>query len=229
MKNILAVDDEPKILEAVSAFLKSRGYGVFTAANGRDALRIFERESIALVILDLMLPDISGEEICRRIRATSRVPVIMLTAKTEERDVLKGLGTGADDYMTKPFSLKELAARAEAVLRRTSGEIKPLLAKNSFGNGDLVTDFEKSEVRKNGQNVSLTPSELKILSALIGHPGRVYSREDLIELALGDEFDGFDRTIDSHIKNLRRKIETDPKNPAYVLTVHGMGYKFGGS
>jgi DNA-binding response OmpR family regulator len=227
-KSILAVDDEAKILDAVSAFLKSRGFEVFTAENGRGALSILERENIALVILDLMLPDISGEELCRRIRAGSRVPVIMLTAKAEEADMLKGLRVGADDYMTKPFSLKELHARVEAVLRRSAAELVPLLSKNSFNGGDLVTDFEKNEIRKNGTAVSLTPSELKILTTLTGSPGRIFSREELIELALGD-FDGFDRTIDVHIKNLRRKIETDPREPVYVLTVHGMGYKFGGS
>jgi DNA-binding response OmpR family regulator len=131
--------------------------------------------------------------------------------------------------MTKPFSLKELHARVEAVLRRAGDDLVPLLSKNSFNGGDLVTDFEKNEIRKTGQAVSLTPSEMKILSALIRSPGRVFSREELIELALGGGFDGFDRTIDSHIKNLRRKIETDPREPLYVLTVHGLGYKFGGS
>jgi DNA-binding response OmpR family regulator len=228
-KNILAVDDEPKILEVISSFLKSRGYGVVCAADGREALRVLERENIALVILDLMLPGIRGEEVCARIRASSRVPIIMLTAKTEEADMLTGLRIGADDYMTKPFSLKELAARVEAVLRRTRDDLVPLLAKNSFNGGDLVTDFEKNEVRKKGNPVGLTPSELKILSALIRRPGRVYSREELIGIALGGEFDGFDRIIDSHIKNLRRKIEDRPRRPVYVLTVHGMGYKFGGA
>jgi DNA-binding response OmpR family regulator len=153
----------------------------------------------------------------------------MLTAKVEETDILKGLRIGADDYMTKPFSLKELHARVEAVLRRAADDLVPLLSKNSFNGGDLVTDFEKSEIRKNGLAINLTPSELKILTALTGSPGRIFSREELIDLALGGEFDGFDRTIDSHIKNLRRKIETDPREPVYVLTVHGLGYKFGGS
>jgi DNA-binding response OmpR family regulator len=228
-KNILAVDDEPKILEVISSFLKSRGYEVLTAADGREALGVLERENIALVILDLMLPGICGEELCRRIRASSRVPIIMLTAKTGEADMLMGLRIGADDYLTKPFSLKELAARVEAVLRRAQDDLAPLLAKNSFHGGDLVTDFEKNEVRKKGNLVSLTPSELKILSALIRRPGKVYSREELIELALGGDFDGFDRTIDSHIKNLRHKIEDNPRRPVYVVTVHGLGYKFGGA
>jgi DNA-binding response OmpR family regulator len=227
-KNILAVDDESKILEVVASFFKSRGFEVFTAEDGSQALRIFERENIALIILDLMLPGISGEELCRRIRRTSRVPIIMLTAKMEEAAMLKGLEIGADDYMTKPFSLKELHARTEAVLRRAREELVPLMAKNSFNGGDLITDFEKNEIRKKGEPVNLTPSELKILSALIRHPGRVYNREELIELALED-FDGFDRIIDSHIKNLRHKIEDNPKQPVYVLTVHGRGYKFGGS
>jgi DNA-binding response OmpR family regulator len=227
-KNILVVDDEVKILEVIASFLSSRGFGVFTAEDGRQALRVFERENIALIILDLMLPDISGEELCRRIRRVSRVPIIMLTAKMEEADMLKGLEIGADDYMTKPFSLKELHARTEAVLRRVSDELFPLLPKNSFNDGDLITDFERNEIFKNGKLVALTPSELKILSALIRHPGRVFNREELIELALED-FDGFDRIIDSHIKNLRHKIEDNPRQPVYVLTVHGMGYKFGGA
>lgn len=227
-KNILAVDDEPKILEAVSSFLKYHGFQLFEAANGRQALEIFDRENISLVILDLMLSDLSGEEVCRIIRKKSRVPVIMLTAKVEEKDLLEGLGIGADDYITKPFSLKELHARAEAVLRRTEGDLVPLVAKTSFGQGDLIVDFEKDVIKKKQKEVSLTPSELKILAALIKYPGKVFSRSELIELALGCDFDGYDRAVDNHIKNLRQKIEDDPKNPAYILTAHGLGYKFGG-
>jgi DNA-binding response OmpR family regulator len=226
-KYILAVDDEPKILEVVVSFLESRGFTVYSAETGRQALEIFDRENIALIVLDLMLPDISGEDICRTIRKKSRVPIIMLTAKIEEENLLEGLGIGADDYITKPFSLKELGARVEAVLRRSADDV-PLVAKTSFRGGDLTVDFEKNAVRKNGAEVCLTQSEIKILAALIKHPGKVFTRNELIDMALGSDFDGYDRAIDTHIKNLRQKIEDDSKNPDYVLTVHGLGYKFGG-
>lgn len=227
-KNILAVDDEPKILEVISSFLQSRGFYVYTAGNGKKAIEIFERENISLVLLDLMLPDISGEAVCGLIRKKSRVPIIMLTAKVEENNLLHGLQIGADDYITKPFSLKELEARIEAVLRRASADLVPLTLKNAYGNGDLIVDFDKNVIKKKNAQVNLTPSEIKILSALIKYPGKVFSRAELIDIALGDEFDGFDRAIDNHVKNLRQKIEDDPKNPVYVLTIHGLGYKFGG-
>lgn len=228
-KNILVVDDEPKILEVISALLESKGFHVFPAESGGKALEIFDRENITLVVLDLMLPDISGEEVCRAIRRKSRVPVLMLTAKAEENDLLYGLEIGADDYITKPFSLKELYARMEAILRRTQNDLMPLNVRNSFHDGDFVVDFEKNIFRKSGHTVSLTPNEIKILSALIKYPGKVFTREELIGIALGSEFEGYDRAIDSHVKNLRQKIEDDPKKPVYVLTVHGLGYKFGGN
>lgn len=227
-KNILVVDDEVKILEVVESLLRGKGYRVFTAETGADALAIFEQKNIALVLLDLMLPDMSGEEICRILRRKSRVPIIMLTAKVEETDMLNGLQIGADDYMTKPFSLLELNARIEAVLRRSSDDLVPLYKKDSFGNGDLTVDFERNEIKKRQEAVSLTPTEMKILAALIKYPGKVFTREELITLALGEDFLGYDRAIDSHIKNLRQKIEDDPKNPVYVKTIHGRGYKFGG-
>jgi DNA-binding response OmpR family regulator len=227
-KNILAIDDEPKISEVVSSFLSVCGFTVFTAENGKQAFDIFDRENIALVILDLMLPDMSGEEICRRIRKKSRVPVIMLTAKIEESDLLEGLNAGADDYITKPFSLRELQARIETVLRRAGDDLIPLTAKSSFRRGDLIVDFTRNSVLKNREAVNLTPSEMKILAALAKYPGRVFTRAELIDIARGDEFDGFDRAIDNHVKNLRQKIEDNSKSPDYILTVHGMGYKFGG-
>jgi DNA-binding response OmpR family regulator len=228
-RTILVVDDEPKISEVVASYLESRGYRVLTAETGSGALDTFERENVALVVLDLMLPDISGEEVCRRLRNTSRVPIIMLTAKSDEASLLEGLGIGADDYVTKPFSLKALAARIEAVLRRAGGDILPLTVRASFRDGDLMVDFEKMLVRKAGREVSLTPSEMKILSTLIKYPGKAFTREELVELALGIEFGGYDRAIDSHIKNLRQKIEDDPRSPVYILTIHGTGYKFGGN
>ena len=180
------------------------------------------------VILDLMLPGMSGEEVCQAIRRQSRVPIIMLTAKTQENDVLNGLNIGADDYVTKPFSIKQLYARMEAVLRRTVRDLKPLAEKFSWNDHDLQIDFEHNEVRKQGALLSLTPSEWKILSAMVKYPEKVFTRNDLIDLVFGPDFDGYDRVIDTHIKNLRKKVETDPKSPVYVKTVHGLGYKFGG-
>jgi DNA-binding response OmpR family regulator len=227
-KKILVVDDEEKIIEVISALLKSKGLTVFTAQNGEEAFAILERENISLVLLDLMLPGMSGEEICRTIRKSSRVPIIMLTAKVSEGDMLEGLGIGADDYITKPFSLKELYARIEAVLRRSSDDLLPLYNKSSFKDGDLEIDFESHSVRKNKTDVKLTPNEFKILSALIHFPNKLFTRDELISIAFGEEFEGYDRTVDTHIKNLRQKIESDPKNPLYVLTIHGVGYKFGG-
>lgn len=227
-KQVLVVDDEAMIRESVSAYIAKQGYHVFTAETGGEALEIFQREPILFVILDLMLPDISGEAVCQAIRRQSRVPIIMLTAKTQEDDVLSGLRMGADDYVTKPFSVKQLYARMEAVLRRTANDLKPLAEKYSWNSGDLQIDFGHSEVRKRGEILSLTPSEWKILSALIKHPKRVFSRDNLIDLVFGPDFDGYDRVIDTHIKNLRKKVETDPKKPVYVKTIHGLGYKFGG-
>ncbi|HIT91031.1 MAG TPA: response regulator transcription factor [Candidatus Merdenecus merdavium] len=227
-KNILVVDDEVKILDVVSSYLESKGYMVFRAEDGQEAMKLFERENISLVILDLMLPDISGEEICNRIRRKSRTPIIMLTAKVEEEDLISGLKNGADDYMTKPFSLKELAARVETVLRRSSEDLVPLFSKNSFHDGDLFVDFEQNIIKKREKHVNLTRSEMKILSALIKYPGKVFTRDELIEITLGKDYTGYDRAIDSHIKNLRQKIEDHPKEPIYVITIHGKGYKFGG-
>lgn len=226
--SILVVDDEPKILEVLTALLESRGFRVFSAEDGAKALELFDQHNVALVLLDLMMPGMSGEEVCRAIRRRSRVPIIMLTAKADEDNVVDGLMLGADDYITKPFGLKELAARVESVLRRTQSDIKPLTVRSSWRDGDLTVDFENDEVRKKGIVVSLTSSEIKILSALMKHPGKVYTREELIALALGSDFDGYDRAIDSHVKNIRKKLEDNPKSPVYVLTIAGHGYKFGG-
>lgn len=228
VQTVLVVDDEPMIREAVASYLDRQGCRVFSADNGREALEIFDREAITFVILDLMLPDISGEEVCRRLRKESTVPVIMLTAKAQEEDVLNGLQIGADDYVTKPFSLRQLYARMTAILRRTSEELRPLAEKYSWNENDLSIDFEHNEVRKKGERLSLTPSEWKILSALIRRPKKVYLREELIELVFGPDFDGYDRVIDTHIKNLRKKVEDDPKKPVYIKTVRSLGYKFGG-
>ncbi|MHB8128352.1 MAG: response regulator transcription factor [Mobilitalea sp.] len=227
-KKILVVEDEEKIMNVVKSFLESKGFVVFSAENGRKAIELFERESFALVLLDLMLPELSGEEVCKIIRKKSRVPIIMLTAKSDEADMLKGLGIGADDYITKPFSLKALHARMEAVMRRSIDDLAPLVSKNSYNDGDLNIDFESRIILKQSEEVKLTPNEYKLLTTLIKYPNKVFTRDELIASAFGTEFEGYDRTIDSHIKNLRQKIESDPKNPIYVKTIHGVGYKFGG-
>lgn len=225
-RKVLVVDDEPAIVEVVSSYLVRAGFESVSAPTGARALALFETTQPCLVILDLMLPDLSGEEVCRRLRARSRVPIIMLTAKIEDADAVKGLSIGADDYVTKPFSPRQLMARVDAVLRRTRGSTAPLARQLSFGNGDLMLDTGTGEVRKAGLPVGLTPRELRLLQCLASNPGRIFSREDLIAHALGEDFSGFDRTVDAHVKNLRQKIETDPREPRYLLTVHGMGYKF---
>jgi len=228
-KKVLVVDDEEKIISVIKSFLESKGLHVITADSGRKAIEIFEKENISIVLLDLMLPELPGEEVCRMLRKKSRVPIIMLTAKSEEADMLKGLEIGADDYITKPFSLKELYARMEAVLRRSSNDLIPLYMKCSFNNGDLVVDFEGRQITKKDEEVKLTPNEYKLLITLIKYPNKVFTREELIASAFGNEFEGYDRTIDSHIKNLRQKLEDDPRNPIYIKTIHGVGYKFGGA
>jgi DNA-binding response OmpR family regulator len=227
-KKILVVDDEAKIVEVVKSYLENSGYSVVEAFDGGQALKVFDSSNPSLVILDLMLPDISGEEVCRILRKKSRVPIIMLTAKIEEEDILKGLNIGADDYVTKPFSPRQLVARVMAHLRRTEEESLPLTNIMSF-NDDLTIDTVKYEVRKNGEVVNLTPNEYKLLMTMIKYPAKTFTREELVSMVLGEDYDGYDRTIDTHIKNLRQKIETDPKSSKYILTVHGVGYKFGGS
>ena len=225
---ILIVDDEVKITEVIKSYLENSGYLTACAYDGKNAMSLFEKCSPVLIILDLMLPDMTGEDICREIRKKSRVPIIMLTAKVEDADIINGLGIGADDYLTKPFSPKQLVARVEAVLRRVSSEAIPLTTEFSFHDGDLVIDGLRHEIRKNGQFVALTPNEYKILVTMSKYPSKVFTREELIELALGDDYDGFDRVIDTHIKNIRQKLGDDGRAPRYILTVHGTGYRFGG-
>ena len=228
-RKLLVADDEEMIREAVASYLESQGYQVFRAENGEEALNILKREPISLVILDLMLPDLPGEEVCVRIRKQSRVPIIMLTAKNVEYDMIHGLDLGADDYITKPFSLKNLSARVQAVLRRSTEDLVPLDRQFSWNQGDLVIDYDRKEVRKKGEPVALTAIEWKLLAAFTKYPQKIFTRENLIELVFGLDFSGYDRVIDTHIKNLRKKIEDDSKQPVYLCTVHGMGYKFGGT
>jgi len=227
-KTILVVDDEAKIVEVIKSYLINDGYSVCEAFNGKQALEVFAQNNPHLVVLDLMLPDLPGEEICQTIRKNSRVPIIMLTARSEEEDILKGLDIGADDYIVKPFSPRQLLARIRALLRRTSDDLSLLANIISYQNNDLVIDTIKYEVKKNDTMVSLTPNEYKILITLLKYPHKTFTREELINLAIGDDYEGYDRIIDTHIKNIRQKIETDSKVPHYILTVHGIGYKFGG-
>ena len=228
-RKLLVADDEEMIREAVASYLESQGYQVFRAENGEEALNILKREPISLVILDLMLPDLPGEEVCVRIRKQSRVPIIMLTAKNVEYDMIHGLDLGADDYITKPFSLKNLSARVQAVLRRSTEDLVPLARQFSWNQGDLVIDYDRKEVRKKGEPVALTAIEWKLLAAFTKYPQKIFTRENLIELVFGLDFSGYDRVIDTHIKNLRKKIEDDSKQPVYLCTVDGRGYKVGGT
>ncbi len=226
---ILVVDDEKKILEVVEAYLEKEGYEVITAEDGKQAMDLFNTENPHLVVLDLMLPGLSGEEICSRIRTSSDVPIIMLTAKNEENEKLEGLSIGADDYLTKPFSPRELVGRIRALIRRAYRQNNVMADYLVFNQGDLEVNIKKMSVKKKGQQVILTPNEFKVLNTLLTNPGQIFSREQLVEKIFGLDYDGFDRTIDTHIKNLRQKIEDDSKKPIYIITVYGMGYKFGGS
>lgn len=224
-RNILIVDDEALVIEFLEAYLVKNNYTVYSASTGRAALEIFRKQTISLVILDLMLPDISGEEVCMTIRSMARTPIIMLTAKVQEADALEGLRIGADDYLLKPFSPRIVVAKVEAVLRRFEcDELASVPV--SYNHGDLTIDFGSGVVKRKGQAVNLTPTEYKLLSTMAKAPNRIFTRDQLISFALEDEFSGFDRSIDSYIKGLRAKIEDDRKNPKYVVTVHGVGYKF---
>ena len=224
-KKIVVIDDESSVQEVVRGYLEKDGYLVYVAGNGRDGLALAERAKPGLIVLDLMLPDVSGEEICREIRRRSDVPILMLTAKAAEEERVGGLALGADDYLTKPFSPRELVARVRAVLRRTQGVEMPLVEVLSFDDGALEIDTVQHEVRRGGEAVELTPNEYRLLVTLARYPGRVYSRFELINHVQGYDFEGYERTTDAHVKNLRKKIEPNPKNPRYVETVFGVGYR----
>ncbi len=219
--SILVVEDESKIADIVSAYLKKEGFNVTVADTGQKALSLL-KDGFDLIILDLKLPDIAGEDICRTIRKDSDLPIIMLTAKSEEEDRIKGLGIGADDYVVKPFSPRELVARVKALLRRVKDKQESI----SFNNGSLVIDFSRFEIKKNGLPVVLTPTEFRLLHKIAERPGQVFTRLQLVNVILGYDFEGYDRTIDAHIKNIRHKIEDDPTAPEFIKTVYGLGYKF---
>ncbi|MDR4949206.1 response regulator transcription factor [Neobacillus cucumis] len=225
---ILLVDDERRIVEVLEAYLEREGYEIHSADNGIDALKKAKTIEPDLIILDLMLPDISGEEVCRLVRKESDVPILMLTAKSAEDDRINGIVMGADDYLTKPFSPREVVVRVQAILRRVKKADK--VERLEFNDSKLSIDLVKKEVTINGEYVTLTPIEYKLLTNMAVNPGRVYSRMDLLE-KIQDEgiyYEGYERSVDTHIKNLRKKIETDTRQPDFILTVFGMGYKFGG-
>ncbi len=224
-RRILVVDDDVKTVELVKLYLNRDGYKVYTAYEGTSALELARQSHPDLIVLDLMLPGCDGLEICRTLKNETDVPIIMLTARTTEEDKLTGLGLGADDYVTKPFSPRELAARVRAVLRRLPEETLQR-GPAEMKRGELVLNFLKREAYISGRPLKLTPIEFKLLGVLARETGRVFSREQLIEMVFGFDFEGFDRTVDVHILNLRRKIEPDPSHPAFIKTVYGAGYKF---
>lgn len=225
-QRILLVEDEKAIRDAVAAYLERENYWVTGAADGQQALEEFSKHHFDLVVLDLMLPMIPGEKVCRSIRETSDVPIIMLTAKGEIEDRIIGLELGADDYLVKPFSPRELVARVRALLRRAHIDTEP--AREVLEFGELTIDISGHRVLVKGEEIDLTASEFKLLTTLSHYPGRVYSRMELVEKVLGYDFEGYERTIDSHVKNLRAKMGDDPRNPKWIATVHGVGYRFDG-
>ncbi|MDO8578619.1 MAG: response regulator transcription factor [Dehalococcoidales bacterium] len=223
---ILVVDDEKKIVDLVRTYLERDGYQVFEAHDGSSALDAFRRQSPDLVILDVMLPGMDGLDVCREIRRSSSVPVIMLTARSEDVDKLVGLELGADDYITKPFSPRELVARVRAVLRRTRGSPASVPSKTRLTLGDLMLDEERFEAVCHEMPLALTPAEFRILAAMAKSPGRVFSRAQLLDNALGESYEGYERTIDVHIKNLRHKLKAaGGEGKCSIVTVHGVGYK----
>ena len=223
MSRVLVVDDDPGIVKLVRAYLEQAGFGVLTAYDGKKAMQIARHESPDLVILDLMMPEMDGWDVCRALRKESDVPVIMLTARVEETDKLVGLELGADDYVTKPFSPRELVARVRSVLRRAQGlPSKP----ERITRGAIIIDLSRHAVSVHGQSVDLTPTEFDLLATLMEDPGRAFTRSQLLESVQGYAYDGYERTIDVHVKNLRQKIEIDPKKPQLIRTVYGLGYKF---
>jgi DNA-binding response OmpR family regulator len=228
MKTILVVEDDRKIAKVVKVYLEGEGFRVFTAEKGKEALDIAMKESLSLVILDLMLPDMSGEEICQELKEIGDFPVIMLTAKSSEEERVAGFALGADDYVVKPFSPRELMARVKAVMKRSQKQDIYDIGPISFNKGKLSIDSRSYEVRNKDLLLTLTPTEFKILSVLAGSPGRVFTRGELVESALGYQFEGYERSIDAHIKNIRQKIEDDPRSPLFISTVYGVGYKFSG-
>ena len=222
-ERILIVDDEPKIVKLARDYLEKAGFQVLSAGNGQDALAVFRSERPGLLVLDLNLPGLDGLDVCRAIRRESDVPIIMLTARAEETDQLIGLELGADDYITKPFSPRTLVARVRAVLRRVTGDVhQPDVLRTA----DLEIDLKGYTITRAGEPISLSRTEFNLLALFAEHPGQAFTRAQLLDHLHGYTYEGYDRSIDAHIKNLRRKLERDPSDPQYVLTVYGIGYKF---
>ena len=223
--SVLLVDDDVKLVKLLQTYFEKEGFVIYSAHDGLDALQIVRTRRPDIIVLDLMLPGMDGWELCKKIRKDNDVPILMLTAREEEFDRLIGLEIGADDYVTKPFSPKEVVARVKAILRRTRREVvhyEPIRA------GTISIDLERHQVLRNQEVVELTPTEFKILELLATNIDKVFSRLQIVEQTQGDAFEGYERTIDAHIKNLRRKIELEPKEPRYIQTVYGIGYKFAG-
>lgn len=230
-RTVLVVDDEEKIRELVKSYLEINGYNALCAGTGRQGMELFEKNqtssSICLILLDLMLPDFSGEEFCRQVREVSTVPIIMITAKVDEESIIKGLRIGADDYVTKPFSPRQLMARVEAACRRSGG--KNNSGRDQFlAHDDLIADTENRSISRRGEILPLTRDEYNLLTLLMARPAKIFTREEILLGLKGDDYDGFDRSVDTHIKNLRAKLGDDPKSPRYISTVYGLGYRLGG-
>jgi DNA-binding response OmpR family regulator len=221
-QTILIVDDEKRLVSLVQSYLAQEGYRVVTAYNGKDALPIAQKEKPDLIILDIMMPEMNGYDFMRAHRSTSDTPIIMLTAKVDDDEKVIGLELGADDYVTKPFKPRELMARVRNVLRRVG---KSEATAKTLRVSDITLDRDSREVQVVDRSVDLTPSEFDLLAALMSAPGRVYSRLDLLDVIQGVRYEGYERTIDTHIKNMRAKIEPDPRNPRYIETVYGVGYR----
>lgn len=225
MNTILIIEDEEKVSEVIKAYLEKEGYTVYCTPSGLEGIELFNHINFQLVLLDLMLPDIEGEAVCKILRSTSDVYIFMMTAKGALGDKIEGLNMGADEYLVKPLSPRELTARINALFRRFNGTIDSTF---TYDNGNFEMNLEKRLLKINSKEVFLTPNEFDILHALIKNKGKVLTREQLIQKVFGMDFDGFDRTVDVHIKNIRKKIELDNKNPKYIITVTRVGYKFGG-
>jgi len=223
VKTVLIVDDEPKIVQIARDYLENAGFSVLAANSGEAALASVRSQTVDLIVLDLGLPDIDGLDVCRQVRRNSNVPIVMLTARDEEADKLVGLELGADDYVTKPFSPKELVARVRAVFRRVEAAEKPPEVIRAL---DITLEMESMRLRVGERNVELTPTEFQLLAKLASQPGRIFTRSQLLESIHGVAIESYERAIDAHIKNLRRKIEPEPSQPRYILTVYGVGYRF---
>ncbi|GHV94017.1 DNA-binding response regulator [Spirochaetia bacterium] len=233
-QTVLVVDDEEKILQLVKSYLEINGFHALCAKSAGAGMELFEQHTVDLILLDLMLPDFSGEEFCRRVREVSAIPIIMITARVDEEDIIRGLGMGADDYVCKPFSPRQLVARVQAAVRRDAvrmnaqhGSASSGIKENILSSGDLVVDTESRLVTIKGDPVSLTRDEYHILTLLMSRQAKIFTRDEILQYVKGDDYDGFDRAVDTHIKNLRAKLGDDPRSPRYIVTAHGIGYRFG--